>query len=300
MHQRPVPPAGEPGGLRRVLERRAVPSPASRSRSGANSPFLFGRRAVARDPHPAVRAGHRHPLGRAEGAGRTAAGVVRRALDHVDLRPVRGERPLLPGAAADLRRRGPGWPCWTPAATPKLGELRLHNGTIYRWNRPVYAVVDGRPHLRVENRVLPAGPTVVDIMANAAFYFGLVRTLAEAGPSGVDADVVQRGRGELPRRRPRRHRRVAVLAGPGHRAGHRTGAAPAAAAGARGPGPRGASTRAAGPAARRHRAALRGGPQRRHLAGRTRRPRPGATLAGHAHRVPRADAQQRAGARVAV
>jgi hypothetical protein len=64
--------------------------------------------------------------------------------------------------------------------TPRLGELRLHNGTIYRWNRPVYDVVDGRPHLRVENRVLPAGPTVVDIIANGAFYFGLVRTLAEA------------------------------------------------------------------------------------------------------------------------
>jgi hypothetical protein len=41
-------------------------------------------------------------------------------------------------------------------------------------------VVDGRPHLRVENRVLPAGPTVADIMANAAFYFGLVRVIAEA------------------------------------------------------------------------------------------------------------------------
>jgi hypothetical protein len=62
---------------------------------------------------------------------------------------------------------------------PKLDELCLHNGTIYRWNRPIYAVVDGRPHLRVENRVLPAGPTVVDAMANAAFYYGLVRTLAE-------------------------------------------------------------------------------------------------------------------------
>jgi gamma-glutamyl:cysteine ligase YbdK (ATP-grasp superfamily) len=63
--------------------------------------------------------------------------------------------------------------------TPRLGELRLHNGTIYRWNRPVYDVVNDRPHLRVENRVLPAGPTVVDIVANAAFYFGLVRTLAD-------------------------------------------------------------------------------------------------------------------------
>ena len=63
---------------------------------------------------------------------------------------------------------------------PKLAELRLHNGTIYRWNRPVYDVVRGRPHLRVENRVLPAGPTVVDTIANGAFYFGLVRALAES------------------------------------------------------------------------------------------------------------------------
>ncbi|HSV39791.1 MAG TPA: glutamate-cysteine ligase family protein [Nocardioidaceae bacterium] len=63
--------------------------------------------------------------------------------------------------------------------TPNLAELRLHNGTIYRWNRPVYDIVDGVPHVRVENRVLPAGPTVVDTMANAAFYFGLVRALAD-------------------------------------------------------------------------------------------------------------------------
>jgi hypothetical protein len=63
---------------------------------------------------------------------------------------------------------------------PNLGELRLHNGTVYRWNRPVYDIMNGRPHLRVENRVLPAGPTVVDMLANAAFYFGLARELAEA------------------------------------------------------------------------------------------------------------------------
>jgi hypothetical protein len=62
---------------------------------------------------------------------------------------------------------------------PRLSELRLHNGTIYRWNRPVYDVVDGLPHLRVENRVLPAGPTVVDMLANSAFYYGLLRTLSE-------------------------------------------------------------------------------------------------------------------------
>ncbi|MDQ1537338.1 MAG: hypothetical protein QOE58_1731 [Actinomycetota bacterium] len=63
--------------------------------------------------------------------------------------------------------------------TPRLPELKLHNGTVYRWNRPVYDVVDDTPHLRVENRVLPAGPTVLDNMANAAFYYGLLRVLAE-------------------------------------------------------------------------------------------------------------------------
>ncbi len=63
---------------------------------------------------------------------------------------------------------------------PQLSELTLHNGTVYRWNRPVYAVVRDKPHLRVENRVLPAVPTVADTIANAAFYYGLVRMLAEA------------------------------------------------------------------------------------------------------------------------
>ena len=101
---------------------------------------------------------------------------------------------------------------------PQLAELTLHNGTIYRWNRPVYAVVDGLPHLRVENRVLPAGPTVADIMANAAFYCGVVRALAEAerpvwtqmsfaaaadnltegARHGIDARLYWPGLGEVP------------------------------------------------------------------------------------------------------
>src|SRR5215831_17585431 len=64
--------------------------------------------------------------------------------------------------------------------SPQLAEMSLHNGTIYRWNRPVYDNAGGTPHLRVENRVLPAGPTIADVVANAAFYYGLVRSLAEA------------------------------------------------------------------------------------------------------------------------
>ena len=62
--------------------------------------------------------------------------------------------------------------------TPSLHALALHNGTIYRWNRPCYGVVDGVPHLRIENRPLPAGPTAVDSAANAAFLYGLTLGIA--------------------------------------------------------------------------------------------------------------------------
>src|ERR687897_731247 len=102
--------------------------------------------------------------------------------------------------------------------TPRLQELRLHNGTVYRWNRPIYDVVRGRPHLRVENRVLPAGPTIVDTVANAAFYYGLVRMLVDderpvwtqmsfsaahdnfyaGAKDGLDARVYWPGVGEAP------------------------------------------------------------------------------------------------------
>jgi CBS domain-containing protein len=57
---------------------------------------------------------------------------------------------------------------------PKLQALRLHNGTVYRWNRACYGFAESGAHLRIENRVLPAGPTILDEMANAAFYFGLM------------------------------------------------------------------------------------------------------------------------------
>ena len=58
---------------------------------------------------------------------------------------------------------------------PKLRALQIHNSTVYRWNRPCYGISDnGKPHLRIECRVLPAGPTVVDSTANAAFWLGLM------------------------------------------------------------------------------------------------------------------------------
>ncbi|MCA0296762.1 MAG: glutamate--cysteine ligase [Actinobacteria bacterium] len=102
--------------------------------------------------------------------------------------------------------------------TPKLAEMRLHNGTIYRWNRPIYDIVNGRPHLRVENRVLPAGPTIADTMANAAFYYGTLRAMvsddrpvwtrmsfstatenfAIGARNGIDAALFWPGRGSVP------------------------------------------------------------------------------------------------------
>ncbi|MCU7841253.1 MAG: glutamate--cysteine ligase [Candidatus Thiodiazotropha sp. (ex Lucinoma annulata)] len=63
----------------------------------------------------------------------------------------------------------------------KLAHLRLHNGTVWRWNRPLIGFSEsGKPHLRIEHRVVPAGPTVIDSIANTAFYFGLVVGMAEA------------------------------------------------------------------------------------------------------------------------
>jgi CBS domain-containing protein len=63
---------------------------------------------------------------------------------------------------------------------PKLEALQLNNSTVYRWNRPCYGIGDGKPHLRIECRVLPAGPTVKDEIANAAFWIGLVLGASEA------------------------------------------------------------------------------------------------------------------------
>ena len=154
---------------------------------------------------------------------------------------------------------------------PQLAEMSLHNGTVYRWNRPVYAVVDGVPHLRVENRVLPAGPSVADIMANAAFYYGLVRTLAEAqrpiwsqlsfataeenlhtaARHGMDAQLYWPGLGEVPVAELVLRRLLPMAARGAARLG-------------RGPEP-------GRPAARHHRAALPDRPDRRGLADRHRR-----------------------------
>ncbi|MBV8454080.1 MAG: CBS domain-containing protein [Deltaproteobacteria bacterium] len=64
---------------------------------------------------------------------------------------------------------------------PDLLALRVHNGTVYRWNRGCFGTLGGKAHLRIENRVLPSGPTVLDEMSNAAFFIGLM----SAGPAAL-------------------------------------------------------------------------------------------------------------------
>jgi CBS domain-containing protein len=68
----------------------------------------------------------------------------------------------------------------TRGEMPLLSALRMHNGTVWRWNRASYGVAEGVAHLRIENRALPSGPTVVDEIANAAFFSGLMVALPQA------------------------------------------------------------------------------------------------------------------------
>ena len=65
---------------------------------------------------------------------------------------------------------------------PRLSALQLFNGTVYRWNRPCYGISNGKPHLRIECRALPAGPSTLDEMANTVFWIGAVLGVAKAVP----------------------------------------------------------------------------------------------------------------------
>ncbi|MBB5938514.1 glutamate-cysteine ligase family protein [Streptomyces zagrosensis] len=145
---------------------------------GANSPFLFGRELwrESRPPLFVQSTDTRPPEFTAQGV-RPRTWFGERWIDSAqDLfeENLRYFPPLLPVSGDEDPQK-----VLDDGGTPELSELTLHNGTIYRWNRPVYAVSGGVPHLRVENRVLPAGPTVTDVIANTALYYGLVRALAE-------------------------------------------------------------------------------------------------------------------------
>ena len=108
------------------------------------------------------------------GPPRTALGTgwLRGGALELFTESVRLHEPLLPHTAAPVLRGQR-----TPPAAPPLDELRLHQGTVWRWNRAIYDPASGG-HLRIEMRALPAGPTVPDMLANAAFLIGLTLWLA--------------------------------------------------------------------------------------------------------------------------
>jgi hypothetical protein len=150
--------------------------------AATNSPFLFGHRlwhetrvplfeqAVATAPCASAPEGSRVTFG----SGYLRESIAEHFEDAVRRFPV-----LLPLASDD--------------APSRFSHLRLHNGTIWNWNRPLIGFDDdGATHVRIEHRVLPAGPSLLDMVANAAFYVGLVSALATLSHP-VEADVPFRG-----------------------------------------------------------------------------------------------------------
>lgn len=136
----------------------------------ANSPFLFGKDLWAETRIPLFEqsvevggydGGAQGPLHRVSfGSDYVRHSLMEVFQENLDHYPV-----LLPTTFD------------TPVET--MEHLRLHNGTLWRWNRPLIGFENGEPFLRLEQRVVPAGPTVIDSFANAAFYYGMTQALID-------------------------------------------------------------------------------------------------------------------------
>jgi hypothetical protein len=136
----------------------------------ANSPFLFGRDLWDETRIPLFE--------QAVDSGSTpdsaAWGRVSFGLDYV-------QNSLLECFEDNLAQYPVLLPMLFETPPEQFSHLRLHNGTIWRWNRPLLGFDErGVPHFRVEHRVIPSGPSLIDQIANAAFYVGLVHFLANA------------------------------------------------------------------------------------------------------------------------
>ncbi len=132
---------------------------------GANSPLLFGKILWQETRIPlfeqAVEVG---------GYGSASAGPIRR----VSFGTGYVKQSLMECFQENLAHFPILLPVRFDAPQTELRHLRMHNGTIWRWNRPLIGFnSQGKPHLRVEHRVVSAGPTIVDEMANAVFFYGL-------------------------------------------------------------------------------------------------------------------------------
>lgn len=152
--------------------------------AAVNSPVLFGKR-LWRETRIAIF--QQVVDTRGEGAGH------RDLLGRVRFGEAWAESSVLEVLRADVARfrqilHAPGEDIPNPlheldaGRTPKLKAWQAFNSSVYRWMRPCYGLTDGRPHLRIENRVLPSGPTISDEVANAAFWIGLMAEGASAWP----------------------------------------------------------------------------------------------------------------------
>lgn len=129
----------------------------------ANSPYLFGKDLWAETRIPlfeqATHIGERHLQRVIFGSG-----YAKDSLCELFSENRLGHTILLPFVQ--------------PEPINKYAHLRFQNGTIWRWNRPLIGFdYDGQPHLRIEHRVVPSGPTVIDCIANCAVFIGFVRAL---------------------------------------------------------------------------------------------------------------------------
>ncbi len=146
----------------------------------ANAPYLFGRDLWAETRIPLFEqavasggvGGAAHGPPRRVGFG---SGYVRRSVAEI-FRENRDHFPVLLPMVSD------------DAESHSLPHLQLQNGTIWRWNRPLIGFdADGEVHVRIEHRVVPAGPSVADEMANAALFFGLAEYFARIESASAEA-----------------------------------------------------------------------------------------------------------------
>lgn len=144
----------------------------------ANSPVFLGKRLWRESRIPLFQQSvdtRRHPLHLRKSLARVSFGTrwVQQSVTEIFKEDITRFRVMM-GARIDENSLD----VLQEGGIPKLKALQLHNGTVYRWNRPCYGITDGKPHLRIENRIFPSGPSIVDEVANAAFWFGLISGMA--------------------------------------------------------------------------------------------------------------------------
>ncbi len=130
----------------------------------ANSPFLFGHELWDETRIPLFE--QSVAVGASDYSKRVTFGV--RYAEHSIMECFEANRDRYPVLLPQLMDEPP----------ESLAHLRLHNGTIWRWNRPLVGISEnGKAHIRIEHRVVPSGPSTLDVIANAAFFFGLIQEL---------------------------------------------------------------------------------------------------------------------------